>query len=110
MKSREVLTIGCLGRAMATTILLAACANPANHWHKAGVADAQRDRDYGDCRELAHDTAQAGIDQDLAASRAATSHGPAAPSEMPPTVDTSAARAASEALIACMTDKGYHGE
>ncbi|HLY58492.1 MAG TPA: hypothetical protein VKS60_23220 [Stellaceae bacterium] len=96
--------------AAAAVLILSGCADPAAHWHKPGVADAQRDKDYRDCHDLARDSTQAGVDQDLSASRASTSHGPAGPDEMPGDVNTSATRASSAALIACMTDRGYRGE
>jgi hypothetical protein len=89
---------------------LAACADPAAHWHKAGIADAERTRDYQACHDLARDSARAGIDQDLAASRSAAGHGPESGAPVPDSVDTGASRAASQAMIACMTDRGYRGD
>jgi hypothetical protein len=113
MKIPDVLRFGCVSRrlvAAAALAILAACADPANHWHKDGVAESQRDRDYAACRDLSRGTAATGVDQDLAASRAGTNHTPGGTDTLPTDVDSGATRAAGEAMIACMTDHGYHGD
>jgi hypothetical protein len=113
MKSLQILTFGCVARAMvgaAALSALASCADPGRQWHKAGVADARRDQDYQECRALSRDSSQSGVDQDVAASRAGTGHGPAGADDAAPSVETGATREASESMITCMTDRGYRGE
>jgi hypothetical protein len=112
MKRHYFLTLGFRASAFiaAAAWILTGCADQSAHWHRDGISDRQRAQDYAECRALSQDQSQAGVDQDLAASRTAGSHGPAG-EEMPGSgIDTAATRASSEALIACMTDKGYRGE
>jgi hypothetical protein len=108
IKRYDLLRFGC--QAALVALALGACADASASWQKPGATEAQRRQDYQSCRALAQDSSQAGIDQDLAASRAGTFHGPAGAEPPGSDVNTAASRASSAGLIACMTDKGYHGE
>jgi len=95
---------------VASLTALASCGNPASHWSRAGVTEAQRDADYAACRAEARSDSGERIDQDILSSRAAQSHGPGQVDAAPGSLSAGDADAASQGLIACMTDHGYQGK
>ena len=86
---------------------LAGCVDPAHSWQRAGVTDARRDADYADCRNESRSLSNAGIAQDIAATRAGQGFHTGATSDLPADTVTADLRDADQALDACMTDKGY---
>jgi hypothetical protein len=112
MRSRHPLTFGSILRTSLVGLglaALAACSNPAERWVKPGVTNAQRDADFAGCRAEARAESGERVDQDVQASRAAQGHGPTGPDAAPGSTASRDSEISSQALIACMTDHGYHG-
>ena len=113
MKSCHDLTFGCRVRVGLVGLIvscLGACSNPAADWTRPGITDARRDADYAACRDQARADSGERIDQDVLSSRAAQGHGPAPADDAPASTSAGDSRIASEGVIACMTDLGYHGQ